>query len=80
MKYYINYCTGAGNEYVVGTLEDAKKTAEESLSYTQEDVRIQTEDGEDVAVLKWYGTTPAEDDIVTARFGDSGFYGEWWDI
>lgn len=76
---YINYGTGAGNEYVEGTLEDAKKTAEEGLSYTQEDVKIQTEDGEVVAVLKWYGVKPEEDDIVTAQFGEYGFYGDWWE-
>ncbi len=79
MGYYINYGTGAGNEFVDGTLEEAKKAAEEGLAYTQEDVKIQTEDGEDVAVLKWYGVQPEEDDIVTARFGDEGFYGEWVD-
>lgn len=79
MRYHINYGTGVGNEYVDGTLEDAKKAAEQGLAYTQTDVKIQTEDGEDVAVLKWYGVQPEEDDVVTARFGDSGFYGEWTD-
>lgn len=49
------------------------------LAYTQTDVKIQTEDGEDVAVLKWYGVKPEEDDVVTAQFGDYGFYGEWVD-
>lgn len=77
MKYYINYGTGAGNEYVEGTLEDAKKVAEDGLSYTQTDVKVQTEDGEDVAILKWYGVQPEKDDVVTAQFGDYGFYGEW---
>lgn len=80
MRYYINYGTGAGNEYVDGTLEDAKKVAEDGLAYTQTDVRIQTEDGEDVAVLNWYGVKPEGDDVVTARFGDFGFYGEWWNV
>lgn len=77
MKYFINYGTGAGNEEVDGTIEDAKRVAEDGLSYTQTDVKIQTEDGEDVAVLNWYGVQPEEDDVVTARFGDFGFYGEW---
>lgn len=78
-KYYINYGTGAGNEYIKGTLEEAKKVAEDGLAYTQTDVKIQTEDGEDVAALNWYGVQPEEDDVVTARFGDRGFYGEWRD-
>ena len=34
MKYYIDYGTGAGNEYVEGTLDEAKKVAEDGLSYT----------------------------------------------
>lgn len=79
MRYYINYGTGAGNEYVDGTLEDAKRVAEDGLAYTQTDVKIQTEDGEDVSVLNWHEMQPEEDDVVTARFGDHGFYGEWWD-
>lgn len=79
MKYYVNYGTGAGNEYVEGTLDDAKKVAEDGLAYTQTDVKIQTEDGEDVAVLPWYGVVPEEDDVITASFGDFGFYEEWHD-
>lgn len=78
-KYYINYGTGAGDEYIEGTLDEAKKVAEDGLSYTQQDVKIQTEDGEDVSVLAWYGVQPEEDDAVVARFGDYGFYGEWVD-
>lgn len=79
MKYFINYGTGAGNEYVEGTLDEAKKVAEDGLSYTQTDVKVQTEDGDDVAILKWYGVQPGEDDIITAQFGDYGFYSEWVD-
>lgn len=79
MRYYVNFGTGAGDEWVDGALEDAKKVAEDGLAYTQTDVKIQTEDGEDVAVLNWYGVKPEEDDVVTARFGDYGFYGEWVD-
>lgn len=75
----LNYGTGAGNEYTDGTLEDAKKVAEDGLAYTQEPVKIQSEGGEDLAVLPWWGVVPTEDDIVTARFGDCGFYGEWVD-
>lgn len=78
MKYYINYNTGAGNETIEGTLEDAMKRAEEDLEYTQEDVCIY-EEGDNVpaATLHWYGCTPTEDDIVTCQFGDFGYYGEW---
>lgn len=79
MKYYVNYGTGAGDEVVDGTIDEAKKVAEDGIAYTQTDIKIQTEEGEDVAVLPWYGVAPEEDDVVTARFGDFGFYGEWHD-
>lgn len=69
MRYYVNFGTGAGDEQVDGTLEDAKKAAENGLAYTQTDVRIQTEDGEDVAVLKWYGVEPGEESaLIVARW------------
>ncbi len=78
--FYVNYGTGAGDEYIQGSLDDAKKLAEEGLAYTQQSVRIKNESGKDVAVLPWYDTEPEEYDVVTARFGDSGFYGEWYEL
>lgn len=80
MTYLVNFGTGAGNETVNGTIENAKRVAEDGLAYTQTDVKIQTQDGEDVAVLPWYGVAPEDDDVVTARFGDYGFYGEWYEM
>lgn len=81
MKYIINYNTGAGNEMVEGSLDDAMRIATENLSYTQEDVKIYaadtTIDDEPVAILRWYGCAPSDDDVVTCKFGDFGFYGEW---
>ena len=32
MRYYVNFGTGAGDEWVDGTLEDAKKAAENGLA------------------------------------------------
>ena len=73
-RYYIDYGTGAGNEWVEGTLEDAQKTAAESVAYTQTDAVI-LEDGEEVARLAWCGCRPDDDDIeVVADFGDFGYY------
>jgi len=34
MKYYVNYGTGAGNEEIEGTLEDAMRVAEEGLTFS----------------------------------------------
>lgn len=73
----INYHTGAGNEECNGTLEDAMRIAEENISYTQEPITIEDEKGNELARLPWYGVMPEEDDIVTAQFGDFGFYAEW---
>ena len=75
-KYYIDYGTGAGNEWVTGTLEEAKQAAVEGVSYTQTDVVI-LEDGEEVARLVWCGCPrdPDDDDIeVVVDFGGFGFY------
>jgi hypothetical protein len=72
-KYYIDYGTGAGNEWVTGTLEDAKKVAAEGVSYTQTDAVI-LEDGEEVARLFWTGGLPDDDIDEVVRFGDFGFY------
>lgn len=36
-KYYIDYNTGAGNEYAE-TLEEAKALADEGACYTQESI------------------------------------------
>lgn len=79
-KYLIDYRTGAGNKEIEGTLEEAMKIAEEGLAYTQESVYIMEDVGlqwEEVARLPWWGVAAEEDDIVTADFGDFGFYGEW---
>lgn len=74
-KYFVNFGTGEGNEWA-DTLEEAMELAERGLSYTQESVCIY--DGEEVITkLPWYGVEPSEDDVVTAKFGTSGFYGEW---
>lgn len=56
------------------------RVAEEGLTYTQQSVRIEGEDGEVIANLPWYGVAPEEDDVVTCQFGDFGFYGEWYEI
>ncbi len=77
MKYYINYGTGAGNEEVEGTIQNAMKVAEDGLAYTQMPVVIFDESGQEVAILPWWGVQPGEDDIVTAAFGEFGFYGTW---
>jgi hypothetical protein len=59
-------------------LRKQKKAAEDGISYTQCNVTIEDENGNEVADLPWYGIEPSEDDVVTAQFGNFGFYGEWY--
>lgn len=75
--YYIDYGTGAGNFEFIGTLEEAMEEAAERLCYTQLPVTISVNDEYEIACLPWYDVEPSEDDVVTASFGDFGFYGEW---
>lgn len=82
-KFYVNYNTGAGNEWVEGTLEEAMETAESGLAYTQTSVTIKDENGKDIAKLPWCGVSSEyadEDEIITADFGDFGYYGGWIEL
>ena len=77
-KYFVNFGTGAGNYTSNLSLDELIEEVNEQLSYTQESVKIvEVETDEVAATLTWYGTSPEEDDIVTAQYGDFGFYGEW---
>jgi len=76
-NYFIDFNTGVGNKHAE-SLEEAMEIAETNLAYTQQSVKIyNTEDNSLVAKLPWWGTEPSDDDIVTAKFGGFGFYGEW---
>lgn len=74
--YTINYNTGVTEEFE-GTLEGAKQSALEGISYTQEHVSIE-QDGEQVTVARWVGVEADEDDEVLVHVGD-GFYQVWSD-
>ena len=47
MKYYINYNTGAGNEWA-DTLEAAKELADDGAAYTQRPIIIEDEPGNEI--------------------------------
>ena len=74
--YTINYHTGVTEEFE-GTLEGAKQSALEGISYTQEHVSIE-QDGEQVTIARWFGVEADEDDEVLVHVGD-GFYQNWSD-
>ena len=82
-RYYINYNTGAGNEWVDGSLLHAKRVANKGATYTQQPIYIYEYDNDGtsralVAARKWYwcpgdvGKTRG-----TISFGDYGAYGAW---
>lgn len=74
--YTINYHTGVTEEFE-GTLEGAKQSAVEGISYTQEHVSIE-QDGEQITIARWIGVEADEDDEVLVHVGD-GFYQNWSD-
>lgn len=81
-KYYIDYNTGTGNEWVEGTLDEAKKTADEGAAYTGCGITITDEDGNNVAGRKWWGVeydSDEHEDSDPIQFGQAGFYGDWQD-
>ena len=75
--FYVNFNTGAGNYKSDLELPKLMEDVEQNLSYTQATVTIEDENGNEVAWLPWYGVEPEDEDAVTARFGNFGYYGEW---
>ena len=77
----INFNNGFTIDVEVEDLNEAKEIAEEQMSYTQQNVTIQNEDRQLLAVSRWYGYEATEeekeDNLVLVEFGNSGFYGIW---
>lgn len=86
-KYYIDYNTGAGNEYAE-TLEEAKALADEGACYTQESIYIYEVDEEKetkelVSLRNWNGVAYDEDEDSAENpicFGDFGYFDDWNDL
>ena len=79
MKYYINYNTGAGNEWA-DTLEEAKRMADDGAAYTQQPIVIEDEDGNEIAHRPWWGVQYDEDEgdeTDPVCFGSFGYFGDW---
>lgn len=80
--YIINYNNGVKNE-CDGTLEQAKKMADDGAAYTQCNITIENEKGERVAGRSWWGvpydpneTEDEEDEVI--QFGNFGHYSAWY--
>lgn len=80
--FNINYGTGAGNESAE-TLWEAKALADEGAAYTQADIVITDEDGDEVARRTWCGVAYDADECGEENpinFGDYGYYTDWVDM
>lgn len=82
--YWIRYGTGAGDEEIVGTLDDAKRAADDGAAYTQTDIVIEDDDGNEITRRRWYGVELTEDDMTADEdeyiiFGSFGFFAPWDD-
>lgn len=84
-RYYINYGTGAGNEYVDGYLEDAQRVADEGATYTQCSITIYAVnsngdiDDNPICERTWWGVAYDGDESDVIDFGSFGHYGAWWE-
>lgn len=81
-QYAINYHTGAAP--TVGQFPDlaaAKAAALDAAGYTQQNITIYDQDGQQVAQAVWIGNDAdqVEPEIVLVRFGTSGYYQLWDD-
>lgn len=77
-KFIINYHTGITDEVEVYDLDEAKKIAKEGIAYTQENITIETVEGEVLTTSRWYGVSP-EDDYQVLEIIGGGFYQVWDD-
>lgn len=81
--YTIDYNNGVVNT-CDGSLEDAKKLADDCAGYSQHNIYINNDKGERVAGRSWYGvqfdpadTDETEDEVI--QFGSYGYFGAWYD-
>lgn len=83
-KYIIDFCNGIKFDFF-GTLDEARKEADDKVAYTQEDVKIRNANGVTITLRKWWGT--AYDNTIDDAelsyiidFGNFGYYSNWIEI
>lgn len=82
-NYTIDYNNGFYVEIEADNLDEVIEEAEDRMGYTQEDVKILDENGEEVARSYWVGAAPDsededfDEDDVLMQFGDFGYYTRW---
>jgi hypothetical protein len=76
-KYFVNYNTGAGNFKMMAELDEVIKEAVNNIAYTQQDICITDDNDNIIAVLPWINRPSSDEDIITADYGNFGFYAGW---
>ncbi|OMF35251.1 hypothetical protein BK133_11115 [Paenibacillus sp. FSL H8-0548] len=77
-NYIINYNTGITEEVSVADLQEAKEIAKAGINYTQQNITIESLNGEEITTARWCGVRPSEEDEVLEIIG-GGFYQTWSD-
>jgi viroplasmin and RNaseH domain-containing protein len=78
-KYLVDFGTGAGNKEF-DTIEEAKKYAEENISYTEKSIGIWAVDGEEYTPLltsAWVERGTGQGIKKLAKIGTKGYYKDW---
>jgi hypothetical protein len=78
-KYLVDFGTGAGNKEF-DTIEEAKKYAEENISYTGKSIGIWAVDGEEYTPLltsAWVERGTGRGTKKLAKIGTAGYYKDW---
>lgn len=78
---YVVEANGISYESDFDRLSLVKDEADKWISYCQSDLTI-NKDNEVVAIRRWYGVEPTEEDKERdiIQFGSFGFYDEWEDV
>lgn len=76
--YVVNFNNGVKHEIENANLFEVKKIAEAGMSFTNEDVSIETLDGSVITVAQWWNVEPTEEDVVLTVIG-KGHYQPWTD-
>ena len=78
-KYLVDFGTGAGNKEF-DTIEEAKKYAEENISYTEKSISIWGVEGEEynpILTSAWVERGTGQGIKKLARIGTEGYYKDW---
>lgn len=76
---YIDFGEKEKNICVNGTLENAKRIAENNITFTQKPIKIYNKKNQ-ISLLQWIEGLPYKNEDVLIYFKDFGFYQGWIDV